>query len=108
MFPIVLIAIIVWSFGLAPFPDTFVAIPNFAKQYVNLDFSDLTWKVASPVFAIYIICLFDVAGVAFGVCTVAGLIGDDGQLPKAYWIFLACGIGSCIAPFFSVTPVIVL
>ena len=74
----------------------------------NINLTKLTVSAISPAFAFYIICLFDIAGVMFGVCKIANLVNKDGGLNGAKAVFACCGVGSVIAPILGCTPVIAL
>lgn len=90
----------------AEWPDSILEVPTFDTSLVQL--STLDMSAIAPIFAIYIICLFDVGGVMYSVCSVAGLVSDAGVLPGAYGVFVSAAIGSCCSAYFGCVPVIVL
>ena len=80
-------------------PARVFAVPQvfWVEKYITFD--HWTWtEVSKSVLAsisLYIICLFDVAGITYSIAKIADLVEPDGNLPGAYWVFLACGLGRC-------------
>lgn len=55
-----------------------------------------------------LICIFDISGVLFGLATLGGLLGPDGEsVPGSLWAFVASGCGTLVAAWLGSTPVIV-
>lgn len=57
--------------------------------------------------AFFLICLFDISGVMFGLATLGGIMQDDGEIPGSKWTFIASSVGTLIAALMGSTPIIV-
>ncbi len=64
--------------------------PSIAPTFLQMDFSAI-WDVSmiSVVFAFLFVDLFDTAGTLVGVASKAGLIGEDGKIPRLNRALLA-------------------
>eukprot|EP00469_Lotharella_globosa_P000062 CAMPEP_0167803738 /NCGR_PEP_ID=MMETSP0111_2-20121227/20030_1 /TAXON_ID=91324 /ORGANISM="Lotharella globosa, Strain CCCM811" /LENGTH=593 /DNA_ID=CAMNT_0007700295 /DNA_START=1 /DNA_END=1782 /DNA_ORIENTATION=+ len=116
--PIAFFTLVAWFFHLSPWPTGFVSIPTFGPLLVN--FQTLGKFFWSPVFGLFMICMFDIGGIVESVCGFAdsidkakgivskkkqGLIGPHG-IDGEYWIYACCGAATCVAAYLGATPVI--
>eukprot|EP00808_Paulinella_micropora_P006954 g15523.t1 len=104
-----LLTAISWLTHLAPLPPCFFAWPNFSNfcSYISLEGLAMSTVLLRFIVAIYVICLFDIAGITYSCCQQAGLLAYDKSIPGVYWVFVACGIGSLIASGFGCSSSIV-
>ena len=107
LLPILVVALCGWIFGLAPWPEAIVggvspAWPPLALESVSVG------RTAGPVAALVIISLFDIAGITYSCCSIAGIEDASGAVPGAYWVFVAAGFGSLLSATLSCSPAIVL
>jgi AGZA family xanthine/uracil permease-like MFS transporter len=110
LIPIAVITAVAWATRLAPAPTEILAAPMVPSPlWAHVDPTRLDGRSVLPSVALYVICLFDIAGVMFGVCRIAGLVSPrDGSLEGAPAVFVCCGLGSLLAPMLGCTPVIAL
>ena len=92
------------------FPSEFFEVPHWdGEQYIDVSFM-WRWEKAgtfyTAVFTFLFICIFDVAGVMFGLGTLSGLVEIDGSIKRSIWGFLASSAGTMVAAFFGSTPII--
>lgn len=104
LIPIVVFTLAAWIFGVSPLPKQVLSVPSIGHF---LDLSRLDQQALGPVFAIYLICLFDCAGIMYSVSRVADLVRQDNSVPGAYWLFVACSVGTIVSAFLGCTPCIV-
>jgi len=110
--PIVIVATVGWFFMDVPLPTSIIGSveispsPNLSAAFANLSAASV-----SPIMAMFLIALFDVAGIMYSCCGIAGVDGNEravGGVSGAYWVFLAAGAGSAVSAAMYCTPVIVL
>lgn len=80
----VLIATVIgWVFGGAEFLGVFSAPPSMAPVFLELDIAAaFNVSMVTVVLTFLLVDVFDTAGTMVGVATRAGLVGDDGKLPR--------------------------
>lgn len=106
--PIVLITLLAWTTQYAPWPEGLVAAPDIDGSNFNFNSIGSVYDWLPPVAAIYIICLFDIAGIMYSVSKVAGLVDTETSLvPGQYWVFVACAVGCLVSAFLGCSPCIV-
>ncbi|WP_315918771.1 NCS2 family permease [Vibrio fluvialis] len=77
-------------FGDVQWGGVMSAPPSIAPTFMQLDFSSVfEVGMISVVFAFLFVDLFDTAGTLVGVATKAGLIGEDGKIPRLNRALLA-------------------
>jgi len=110
--PIVIVACVGWVFMDVPWPESVIGSIEISKApNLATAFSSLSSASASPIMAMFLIALFDVAGIMYSCCGIAGVDGNEravGGVSGAYWVFLAAGAGSAVSASMYCTPVIVL
>ncbi|MCG6266260.1 NCS2 family permease [Vibrio furnissii] len=90
MIAILSITILGLIFGDVQWGGVMSAPPSLAPTFMQLDFSHVfEVGMISVVFAFLFVDLFDTAGTLVGVATKAGLIGDDGKIPRLNRALLA-------------------
>ncbi len=94
-----------WICGFNPLPEGVISSPNLGSYFgafVQLGNPDLiTTTTAANIFSIFAICLFDLSAVVYACTQQAGLLTAQGTVPKQYWIFVACAIGSILGGFYG-------
>ncbi|MEM1245666.1 MAG: NCS2 family permease [Acidobacteriota bacterium] len=93
---IVLVTATAWGLGVSPAPDGVFAVPRLPSETLfALDFSELlTGKLLLAVVAFLFVDLFDTAGTLLGVGRLAGVLDDEGRLPRANRAFTADAVGT--------------
>ncbi|ADT86242.1 NCS2 family permease [Vibrio sp. Vb2880] len=90
MIAILSITVLGLIFGDVQWGGVMSAPPSLAPTFMQLDFSHVfEVGMISVVFAFLFVDLFDTAGTLVGVATKAGLIGDDGKIPRLNRALLA-------------------
>eukprot|EP00930_Biecheleria_cincta_P006199 TRINITY_DN107180_c0_g1_i1.p1 TRINITY_DN107180_c0_g1~~TRINITY_DN107180_c0_g1_i1.p1 ORF type:complete len:540 (+),score=102.22 TRINITY_DN107180_c0_g1_i1:53-1672(+) len=100
-----------WCTGLSAAPDGLLRLPTFDAAFI-LDFS--CWVPASPKFATMVmgsmvllfVALFDLAGVQYGLMSMAGRL-EDGEVPRSSAIFSSAAIGTMSGALLGTSPVII-
>lgn len=98
-----------WAAGLHPAPEAFLAAPSFASA-LQVDFSG--WLPGSPqvpglaagAAVLLFVCLFDVAGVQYGLQTSAGIPMGD---PRSARVITTVGLSTAFGALCGTSPVIV-
>ena len=85
-----------WVTGLAPMPDSFVAMPHLPRETLfAIDFSQVfTGTMLTVIIAFLFVDLFDTAGTLLGVGRLAGLLDKDGNLPGSERAFMSDATGT--------------
>ncbi len=93
---ILALTLVAWLTGLAPVPDTFVALPQLPREtLMAIDFSQaFTGAMLTVVIAFLFVDLFDTAGTLLGVGRLAGLLDKDGNLPGSERAFMSDATGT--------------
>jgi AGZA family xanthine/uracil permease-like MFS transporter len=116
LLPLVITTGLAWALQLAPSPSAWVELPSICLMWMfRTDW--LGWWLLEPICALYVITLFDVAGImnavahhpneAFDKPEIEALTYQDGSVKGAYWVFLSCGLGSVMAATLGCSPVII-
>lgn len=100
-----------WCTGLSPAPEGLLRLPSFDAAFI-VDFS--CWVPGSPKLAAMImgsvvmlfVALFDLAGVQYGLMSMAGRL-EDGEVPKSSAIFSSAAIGTMSGALLGTSPVII-
>lgn len=93
---IALVTAAAWGLGVSPLPDGVVAAPRLPSETLfAMDFTELmTGKLLLAVVAFLFVDLFDTAGTLLGVGRLAGVLDDEGRLPRADRAFTADAVGT--------------
>ena len=93
-------------------PTTIVQVPHYEPNHDFWEpmvlFDSTKASVLLPAVASFVlICVFDISGVMFGLATLGGIIGPDGEIPGSFWAFVASSAGTIVASWLGSTPIIV-
>lgn len=111
---IIAITVISVPLGVAPMPDSIVALPpSISPIFMQMDLSNFGFDFSDPNVAnFWIIVLtfffgdfFDTIGTLVGVAERGGLLDKEGRLPKAREALLADSIGTCAGAVLGVSTV---
>mmetsp|Transcript_16832 Transcript_16832/g.41403 ORF Transcript_16832/g.41403 Transcript_16832/m.41403 type:complete len:603 (-) Transcript_16832:207-2015(-) len=113
--PIGIFTVLSWCFGLSALPKALFSIPAFGETLIN--FHELGKFFWSPVFGLFMICMFDIGGIVESVCGFADAMdkvkGNDKKplitpngVRGEYWVYLSCGMSSILSAYLGATPVI--
>mmetsp|Transcript_2117 Transcript_2117/g.3868 ORF Transcript_2117/g.3868 Transcript_2117/m.3868 type:complete len:622 (-) Transcript_2117:466-2331(-) len=115
--PIAFFTLISWIFHLSPWPEGMATVPTLGS--VLISFKTLGRFFWSPVFGLFMICMFDIGGIVESVCGFADALDkskkkNDDQKPLIthngirgeYWVYVSCGAASLLAAALGGTPVI--
>lgn len=106
--PIIVITLIAWFSEYAPWPYGVVATPSLDGGSYDFTTVGRFMEWFPPTAAIYIICLFDIAGIMYSVAKVAGLVDErTSSVPHSYWVFVSCAVGSLVSAALGCSPCIV-
>jgi len=90
-----------WLFGVAPWPEGVVGIPQapvdlFGQVFVGLGelFRINFWEMVSIIFVFLFVDLFDTIGTLTGLGAKAGYIDEDGKFPGVEKAFMADAVGT--------------
>lgn len=87
---ILIITVIATSMGLNEFKGVIGAIPSVAPTFLQMDFSGLfTATMIGVIFVFFLVDLFDSTGTLVGVAHRAGIIKDDGEIPRLKKVLMA-------------------
>lgn len=103
--PIVVMTLISWASQLSPWPEA--VLGDVGLSTMTLSLFDLDTEAISPILAMFVIALFDIAGIMYSCSSIAGIEAEDG-IPGAYWVFVSAGAGTLLSAYMFSTPVIVL
>jgi AGZA family xanthine/uracil permease-like MFS transporter len=94
-------AIFAWLFGVAPWPQGIVGIPQapvdlFGQAFVGLGelFRINFWEMVSIIFVFLFVDLFDTIGTLTGLGSKAGYIDENGKFPGVEKAFMADAVGT--------------
>jgi adenine/guanine/hypoxanthine permease len=65
LIPIIIMTAIGWGGGYAPLPHTYISLPQPDDFFISFD--ALSLSLITPVVALFMIALFDTAGIMYGV-----------------------------------------
>ncbi len=93
---IVVITLIAWFTGLAPAPESIIAMPSLPREtFMALDFSQIfNATLITVVIAFLFVDIFDTAGTLMGVGRLGGFLNMKGELPGADRAFMADATGT--------------
>ncbi|MBF7684754.1 NCS2 family permease [Acinetobacter sp. B10A] len=87
---ILVITIIATFMGLNEFKGVVGAVPSVAPTFLQMDFSNLfSATLVGVIFVFFLVDLFDSTGTLVGVAHRAGIIKDDGKIPRLKKVLLA-------------------
>ena len=105
-----LLTAIDWTMN-SSLPDDVFQVPHYhANDYWEpLTIFDLNKaSILYPAIGAFVlICVFDISGVMFGLATLGGIMGEEGEIPGSMWAFLASAAGTLVAAWTGSTPIIV-
>lgn len=98
---IIATALFAWIFGVAPWPEGVVGLPQapvdlFGQAFTGLGelFRINFWEMVSIIFVFLFVDLFDTIGTLTGLGVKAGYIDDDGKFPGVEKAFMADAVGT--------------
>lgn len=98
---IIATAVFAWVFGVAPWPEGVVGIPQapvdlFGQAFVGLGelFRINFWEMVSIIFVFLFVDLFDTIGTLTGLGAKAGYIDEEGRFPGVEKAFMADAVGT--------------
>jgi AGZA family xanthine/uracil permease-like MFS transporter len=98
---IIATALFAWLFGVAPWPEGVIGIPQapvdlFGQAFVGLGelFRINFWEMVSIIFVFLFVDLFDTIGTLTGLGAKAGYINEDGKFPGVEKAFMADAVGT--------------
>ena len=98
---IIATALFAWLFGVAPWPEGIIGIPQapvdlFGQAFVGLGelFRINFWEMVSIIFVFLFVDLFDTIGTLTGLGAKAGYINEDGKFPGVEKAFMADAVGT--------------
>jgi AGZA family xanthine/uracil permease-like MFS transporter len=98
---IIATALFAWLFGVAPWPEGVIGIPQapvdlFGQAFVGLGelFRINFWEMVSIIFVFLFVDLFDTIGTLTGLGAKAGYIKEDGKFPGVEKAFMADAVGT--------------
>lgn len=87
---ILLASILGWLTGITDFQGFVALPPSPAPVFLQLDIAAaFQWSMVTVVLSMLIVDVFDTSGTLIGVATRAGLVGDNGRLPRLRQALLA-------------------
>jgi adenine/guanine/hypoxanthine permease len=94
------------ALGLSPFGGIAAAPPSLAPTFLKLDLKGaLDAGVVVIIFAFFFVDLFDNTGTLVGVAHRAGLIGEDGKIPRLDRVFIADSTATICGSLLGTTTV---
>jgi AGZA family xanthine/uracil permease-like MFS transporter len=94
-------ALFAWVFGVAPWPEGVVGLPQapvdlFGQAFIGLGelFRINFWEMISIIFVFLFVDLFDTVGTLTGLGAKAGYIDDEGKFPGVEKAFMADAVGT--------------
>jgi AGZA family xanthine/uracil permease-like MFS transporter len=94
------------ALGLSPFGGIAAAPPSLAPTFLQLDLKGaLDAGVVVIIFAFFFVDLFDNTGTLVGVAHRAGLIGEDGKIPRLERVFIADSVATICGSLLGTTTV---
>jgi AGZA family xanthine/uracil permease-like MFS transporter len=94
------------ALGLSPFGGIAAAPPSLAPTFLKLDLKGaLDAGVVVVIFAFFFVDLFDNTGTLVGVAHRAGLIGEDGKIPRLERVFIADSVATICGSLLGTTTV---
>ncbi len=92
---IIVTTILAIALGVAPMPESIVAMPTLEHTLFKLDFKGLlNVGVLGVVFAFFMVDFFDTLGTVTGLSAKAGFIDESGRIPDSDKILLTDAIGT--------------
>lgn len=98
---IIATALFAWLFGVAPWPQGVIGLPQapvdlFGQAFVGLGelFRINFWEMVSIIFVFLFVDLFDTIGTLTGLGAKAGYIEEDGKFPGVEKAFMADAVGT--------------
>jgi len=104
---IVTVTIGAWLTGVTQPPQSFFSLPQLPKETLfAVDFSGLlAGKTIMVIAAFLFVDIFDTAGTLIGVGRLAGLVDENGELPRADRAFAADALGTSAGALFGTSTV---
>ncbi|MEO0368686.1 MAG: NCS2 family permease [Pseudomonadota bacterium] len=98
---VLLVSLAAWSLGTAQFNGVLSMPPN-PSAFLALDIpATLEWTMLTVILTLLLVDVFDTAGTLVGVTTRAGLIGDDGKLPRLKRALIADSSATAVGALFG-------
>ncbi len=99
-------AIIAIPFGIVRFYGVVSAPPSIAPTFFKLDIiGALRWEYIIPILVLFLLDFFDTIGTLIGVSSHAGLLDENGNLPRAGRALMADAIGTVAGSFLGTSNV---
>jgi adenine/guanine/hypoxanthine permease len=88
-------AVIAIPFGIVKFHGFVSAPPSIAPTFFKLDIiGALRWEYIIPILVLFLLDFFDTIGTLIGVSSHAGLLDENGNLPRAGRALIADAVGT--------------
>ena len=94
-------ALLGWILGVAPYPQGIIGLPELpvhitGQAFVGLlkAFDNNIWNLLAVLFVFLFVNIFDTVGVLTGIGVKAGLVDNNGELPRANKTFMANAIST--------------
>jgi xanthine/uracil/vitamin C permease (AzgA family) len=105
------ISVCSWIMGICPPPEEFLVMPRFDFA-MSVDFS--AWSAGGSKLTgmllgtavLFFVALFDLAGVQYGLCSLANLL-KDGVVPRSTEIFSSAALGTMSGALLGTSPLII-
>jgi adenine/guanine/hypoxanthine permease len=103
---IVATTIVGFPLGLTSLPSGSWAPPSLAPTFAQFEFTNVfSVDMAIVLFTFLFVDLFDTAGTLIGVSTKAGIINDDGSIPKVKEALFADAVGTTVGALLGTSTV---
>jgi AGZA family xanthine/uracil permease-like MFS transporter len=100
-----------WILRLSPAPAAVFETPTLSGTFLGLDLRPLIvepdLRLWGSAIGFLFVSIFDIAGVQFGIGMRAGLIGNDGLVPRGDSAFMSAALGSLLGALTGTSPVII-
>lgn len=95
----------IWWLYKNEWPDSIVDIPavDYALPFRSTDY--LTQALL--VFELVFLCLLTLSGLVRSMSDLSQLTRDDGSTPRNRWLFIVCGLMTCLSGYFSGPPILI-
>ncbi len=92
--------------GIAPAPESLLALPTLDKTFLKLDFVGLlNIGAIGVVFAFFMVDFFDTLGTVSGLSAKAGFMKKDGSIPDSEKILMTDAFGTCFGAMLGTSTV---
>jgi adenine/guanine/hypoxanthine permease len=89
------------------YPAGIIGIPQVTLGPSQLLTTNFSFDMLPSLISFFFVLIFDLSGVVFGMCSLAGINTSDGKVPGSNSIFLSAAGGTMIGAGMGCTPIIV-